>query len=96
MRKFNVVALLIGLSLALVTTSAFKTVELSGTYGQVNGTGPWVDISLSPGPNQEYYCDLVGQLCHADFTSNPETDPEAEMIPDSEESGTLKIRSIEE
>lgn len=90
---FSLVALF-GLTLA-ITQSAFKNPSVNGVYGQVNGSGPWVDVSSSPGPGQEYYCDLVGNLCHAEFTSNPETDPNAQMIEDTEQEGTLKIRDIE-
>jgi hypothetical protein len=93
--NLGVLALIAALAIT-VTGSAFKSTTVNGTYGKVEGTGPWVDISISPGEDLEYYCDFVEELCHAEFTANPETDPNAQMIPDTEVSGILKIREIED
>ena len=76
--NFGILAFIAGLTMA-ITGTAFKSSSFNGVYGKVNGTGPWVDVNSSPGPNQEYYCDLLGDLCHAEFTGNPQTDPNAEM-----------------
>lgn len=85
--QFGTLAVLFGLTLVL-TQSAFKSTA-AGTYGQLNGSGAWVDFNNPPN-DKTYICELALETCHAEYSDNPGTNPSAVKTPDSEIPGILR------
>ena len=90
--QFGALAVLFGLTLVF-TQSAFKS-TIPGTYGQLNGTGQWVDVN-NPPAGTEYICEGDTELCHAQYSDNPGTNPSATKVPGSDEFGILRAINVD-